>query len=154
MPFQVGVNSKVYILSMRKNVKTFGHCVVTTCCNPNNILNSHKSVLVSTGAAHLWISTSLVVECQVAQIQEFQEKTELLVLHKLFIECMYLGFFYYIQPTMYKAPIVHTKAWLATYFELPHPQLRNPKSLRTRNHVQLAFLMVATRNRNRNFIKF
>ena len=46
------------------------------------------------------------------------------------------------------------KAWLATYFELPHPQLRNPKSLRTRNRAQLAFLMVATRKRNRNFIKF
>jgi hypothetical protein len=46
------------------------------------------------------------------------------------------------------------KAWLATYFELPHPQLRNPKSLRTRNCSQLAFLMVATRKRNRNFIKF
>jgi len=46
------------------------------------------------------------------------------------------------------------KAWLATYFELPPPQLRNPKSLRTRNRAQLAFLMVATRKRNRNFIKF
>ena len=49
---------------------------------------------------------------------------------------------------------VFFKAWLATYFELPHPQLRNPKSLRTRNRAQLAFLMVATRKRNRNFIKF
>jgi hypothetical protein len=39
-----------------------------------------------------------------------------------------------------------------TYFELPHPQLRNPKSLRNRAHI--AFLMVATRKRNRNFIKF
>ena len=46
------------------------------------------------------------------------------------------------------------KAWLATYFELPHPQLCNPKSLCTRNRAQLAFLMIATRKRNRNFIKF
>ena len=43
-----------------------------------------------------------------------------------------------------------SKAWLATDFELPHPQVRNPKSLH--NPTQLAFLMVATRNRN--FIKF
>ena len=41
---------------------------------------------------------------------------------------------------------VFTKAWLATYFDLPHSQLRNPKAVR--NRVQLAFLMVATRNRN------
>ena len=27
--------------------------------------------------------------------------------------------------------MLKTKAWLATYFKLPHPQLRNPKSLRT-----------------------
>ena len=47
-----------------------------------------------------------------------------------------------------------SKAWLATYFELPHPQLRNPKILRTRNRAQLAFLMVATRNRTRTFIEF
>ena len=45
-----------------------------------------------------------------------------------------------------------TKAWLATYFELPHPQLRNPKALRTRNRTQLAILMVAIRTRTRNFI--
>ena len=44
------------------------------------------------------------------------------------------------------------KAWLATYFELPHPQLRNPKALRTRNRAQLAILMVAIRTRTRNFI--
>ena len=44
------------------------------------------------------------------------------------------------------------KAWLATYFELPHPQLRNPKALRTRNRTQLAILMVAIRTRTRNFI--
>ena len=50
--------------------------------------------------------------------------------------------------------MIYTKAWLATYFELPHPQLRNPKPLRTRNRAQLAFLMVATRNRTRNFIEF
>jgi hypothetical protein len=37
---------------------------------------------------------------------------------------------------------------------LPHPQLCNPKSFRTRNRAQLAFLMVATRKRNRNFRKF
>jgi hypothetical protein len=39
-----------------------------------------------------------------------------------------------------------TKEWLATYFDLPHSQLRNPKA--DRNRAQLAFLMVATRNRN------
>ena len=44
------------------------------------------------------------------------------------------------------------KAWLATYFELPHLQLRNPKSLGTWNHAQLAFVMVATSKHN--FIKF
>ena len=42
----------------------------------------------------------------------------------------------------------NTKAWLATYFDLPHLHLRNPKAVRK----QLAFLMVATCNRNRNFI--
>ena len=44
-----------------------------------------------------------------------------------------------------------SKAWLATYFDLPHSQLRNSKVLRTRNRAQLAFLMVATRTRTRNF---
>ena len=53
-----------------------------------------------------------------------------------------------------KLGILPHKAWLATYFELPHPQPRNPKFLRTRNRAQLAFLVVATRKRNRNFIKF
>ena len=48
----------------------------------------------------------------------------------------------------------NSKAWLATYFELPHPQLRTPKSLCTRTRVQLAFLIVATRKCKRNFIKF
>jgi hypothetical protein len=45
-----------------------------------------------------------------------------------------------------------TKAWLATYFDLPHLHLYNPKGIRNRNHMQLAFLMVPTRNRNCNFI--
>ena len=31
----------------------------------------------------------------------------------------------------------NTKAWLATYFDLPHSQLRNSKVLRTRNRAQL-----------------
>ena len=35
-----------------------------------------------------------------------------------------------------------SKAWLATYFDLPHPQLPNPKAFRNRNCRQLAFLMV------------
>ena len=49
---------------------------------------------------------------------------------------------------------LRSKAWLATYFGLPHSQLRISKVLRTRNRTQLAFLMVATRKRTRNFIKF
>ena len=36
------------------------------------------------------------------------------------------------------------KAWLATYFDLPHTKLRNLKAIR--NCTQLDFLMVATRN--------
>ena len=50
----------------------------------------------------------------------------------------------------------NNKAWLATYFELPHPQPRNPATPQPRNPAQLAFLVVATRKhkRNRNFIKF
>ena len=45
---------------------------------------------------------------------------------------------------------VITKAWLATYCDLPHLQICNSKALR--NRAQLDFLMVATRNHNRNFI--
>ena len=41
---------------------------------------------------------------------------------------------------------VFTKAWLATYFDLPHSQLRNPKAVCNSNQVQLAFLMVKTHN--------
>ena len=47
---------------------------------------------------------------------------------------------------------LNAKAWLAIYFKLPHPQLCNLKALRTRNCAQLAFLIVAIYNPNRNFI--
>ena len=46
-----------------------------------------------------------------------------------------------------------SKAWLATYFDLPHSQLRNSKALHTRKCVQLSFLMVASRNHKGHLIK-
>ena len=39
----------------------------------------------------------------------------------------------------------------ATYFDLLCSHLCNQRAIRNRNHTQLAFLMVATRNRNCNF---
>ena len=52
------------------------------------------------------------------------------------------------EPWCVKAGLIkyhpETKALLATYFDLRHSQLHNPKAIHTYNCAQLAFLMVAT----------
>ena len=82
--------------------------------------------------------------------KRFPQRIWLLYFHLLAIQLQsfFIAIFCYICPLNEDFLIIFnlspTKAWLPTYFDLPHSQLRNPKAVC--NCAQLAFLIVATRN--------